>query len=262
MTTDFSTIAVKIDSPIVIITLNRPDQRNALNDVMIRELTEALNAVNRASDIRGVILTGAKGAFCSGMDLEYLKASMTKTHEENLEDARNLHRLLKTLHQLKKVSIAAVNGPAMGGGCGLAAACDYVFLAREKGRMGVPETRLGFVPAIILHYLIKRMGSSRTREFVLQGGLATPSEAVAKGLATEVHIDTLLLDECASFARRIASQTSPSSIALTKELFNRFDEMETEQTLEYADQLNALTRKTEDFKKGIESVIKKEDLTW
>jgi methylglutaconyl-CoA hydratase len=259
---EYSTLRIESAEPIAVVTLNRPAHRNSLNDLLIRELTDALYSLNRVPDIRVVLLTGNGPAFCAGMDLDYMQASIQKTHEENLEDARNLHRLLKTINQLKKVVVAVVNGPAVGGGCGLAAACDYVFIAKKKGRMGVPEVRLGFVPAIILHYLMKRMGCSRAREFVLQGATADSESCVALGLATGAVDDEKLLESASAFASRIASETSSSSIGLTKELLNRFDEMDIEHALDYADQLNALTRKTDDFRKGISSFLNKEELKW
>ena len=166
------------------------------------------------------------------------------------------------LSRARKPVIAAVNGPALGGGCGLAAACDFVFASKESAKIGAPEVRLGFLPAVILLYLIKRMGSSKAREFVLSGGVLTAEDAKEKGLVTEVVSHDALMGKAMEFAQGLASTTSPSSVSLTKDLFARMDEMSTKEAMEYAASLNALTRKTDDFKRGIESFLKKEKLSW
>jgi methylglutaconyl-CoA hydratase len=258
----YTTIRFAQKDRVATITLSEPGRRNALDDVMIRELTEAFLAVNRDNGIRAAILTGEGKAFCAGMDLGYIRKFSDLGELENLEDARNLTTMFRTIHTLRKPVIAAVNGPAMGGGCGLAAACDFVFVSAEEGRLGVPEARIGFVPAVILVYLIRRMGEGAAREFVLSGGVLDPETAVRKGLATETIPHDRLAERAADFARTLASSTSASSIALTKDLFARLAEMSPAEAMEYASHLNALSRKTEDFRKGLDTVIRKESPTW
>ncbi len=244
------------------VTIDRAERRNALTAAVIRELTDVFSSLNRNSDVRVIILGGEGNAFCAGMDIDELRASADRGQEENLEDARALLRLLLLIHQHKKAVIARVNGPAMGGGCGLAAACDFVIASREDAMLGVPEVRLGFLPAVILLFLIKRLGEARAREFTLRGGSFRADEAKAAGLVTEVVPATELVSFTDGFAARIAESTSPSSITLTKELFMRFDEMKRSEAMDYAATLNALSRKTDDFKRGIASFLSKEKLRW
>jgi methylglutaconyl-CoA hydratase len=259
---NYTSINYTVQNRIATITLNKPDRRNALDDAMIKELLEAFNSANRNSDIRAVILTGSGTSFCAGMDLDYLQRYSQLGHNENLEDAHNLMKLLQSIYSLKKPVIAALNGPAMGGGCGLAAACDFVYAGREKGKIGAPEVRLGFLPALILLFLIKRMGEGQAKEFVLRGNTLDAEGAKTKGLVSDVVDDDKLATAVQEFAEQLCASTSPSSILLTKDLFFRFSDMGMKDGLEYAANLNALTRKTEDFKKGIESFIKKEKLQW
>ena len=259
---NYSSLTYAVRDKIITITLNRPDRRNALDDVMIRELTDAFTAAGKGNGTRVVVITGAGKAFCAGMDLDYLQRFAKLTHEENLQDARNFMKLLQTISTLKKPVIAAVNGPALGGGCGLAAACDFVFAARSAARIGAPEIRLGFLPAVILIFLIKRMGEGRAKEFVLRGDVLDAVVAQQRGLVTELVADDTLLDTVTTFGAELARTTSGSSIMLTKELFARLDEMTLRDSLEYAANLNALARKTEDFRKGIESFLNKEKLEW
>ena len=257
----YSTITYTIEQRTAIVTLNRPDQKNALDDVMIRELTEVFTTLNRNTQARTVVLTGSGNSFCAGMDLGYLQKFSLLSQEENIEDARNLLALLQLIHHLKKPVIAMVNGSALGGGCGIAAACDFVFVSKSA-KIGVPEVRLGFVPAVILLFVMKRMGEGAAREFVLRGDILDASTAKERRLITEVVEDDELRPAVFEFAETLARTTSPSSLSLTKDLFQRFDEMDERSAVDYAVQLNALARKTDDFKKGIEAFLKKEKLQW
>ena len=259
---DYTSLLYSTENRIATITLNHPERRNALDDVMIKELTDVLTSVNRNTQSRVVVITGAGSAFCAGMDLDYLQKFSLMGHEENLEDAHNLMKMLQLIYNLRKPVIAMVNGPALGGGCGITAACDFVFAGKEKAKLGVPEVRLGFIPAIILVYLIKRMGEGAAREFTLRGDILDASTAKTKGLVTEVIENDQLKPKVYEFAETLARTTSPASLTLTKDLFNRFNEMNAKDAMEYAANLNALVRKTEDFKKGIDSFLKKEKLEW
>jgi methylglutaconyl-CoA hydratase len=259
---NYTSLTYTLEHRIVNITMNRPERRNALDDVMIKELYEAVTQANRNNDSRLIILTGAGSSFCAGMDLAYLQKYSQLGHNENLEDAKNLMKLLLAMYNSKRPVIAMVNGPAMGGGCGLLAACDFVFAAREKGKIGVPEVRLGFLPALILLFLIKRMGEGRAKEFVLRGDILDASTAKERGLVTEVVDDAQLSSTVVEFAENFCKTTSPSSVTLTKDLFSRYNEMNMKDLLEYAANLNALTRKTDDFTKGINSFINKDKLEW
>ena len=258
----YSSITVNTEDRIATVTLNRSDSRNALDDVMIREITDAFVVLNRSAEPRVVILTGEGAAFCAGMDLGYLQKYSQLGQTENLEDARNLMKLLQTIHTTKKPVIAMVNGPALGGGCGLSAACDFVYAGKRKATFGAPEVRLGFLPALILVYLIKRMGEGKAREFVLRGEVVSSDAAKERGLVTEVVDDDRLCETVREAAGYLAANTSASSISLTKELFSRLHEMNEKDALEFAANLNALTRKTDDFKKGIDSFVHKEKLQW
>src|SRR6185369_735899 len=231
-----------IENRIGILTLNRPDSRNALDDILISELSDAVNSLNRNTDVRVIVITGEGAAFCAGMNLDYLQRSVDKTLEDNTEEAKALQRLLFSLRQSRKTVIAMVNGPAMGGGCGLAAACDFVFASEESARFGAPEVRLGFVPAVILEFLIHRMGLGKTREFVLQGAIVNALTAQQLGLATEVVPANSLTARVMEFAAQLCSQTSASSTGLTKELLARYDEMNQKDAQDFAVNLNALVR--------------------
>ncbi len=259
---NYTSLTYTTENRTATITLNRPDRRNAIDDVMIKELTDVLLSVNRNTQSRIVVITGAGSSFCAGMDLDYLQKISLMGQEENLEDARNLMKMLQLIQSLRKPVIAMVNGAALGGGCGIAAACDFIFAGKNNAKLGVPEVRLGFVPAIILIFLIKRMGEGAAKEFALRGDILDASVAKSKGLVTDVVIDEMLSSRVYEFAETLAKTTSSASLTLTKDLFNKFNEMNIKDAVDYAANLNALVRKTDDFKKGVSSFIKKEKLEW
>lgn len=259
---NYSTITVDVAERVATVSMNRVERRNALDETMMHELTDAFQTLGRNSQSRVIILTGSGSAFCAGMDLNHLEKYAGLGQNENLEDARTLMKLLHTIYALKKPVIAAVNGPALGGGCGLAACCDFVFAGRERAKLGVPEVRLGFLPAVILHFLIKRVGSGAARELALMGGILDAVSAERIGLATRVVEDDRLAGEARTFALELARTTSPSAVSLTKDLFVRYDEMTLKDALDYAVTLNALARKTDDFRRGIDAFLKREKLEW
>lgn len=259
---NFSTVYYTLEERVATVVMNRPARRNALNDVMIKELTESLQALGRNNACRVIVITGIESSFCAGMDLDYLTQVAGKSQEENVEDARNLVKLLQTIYSLKKPVCAAVNGSALGGGCGIAAVCDYIFAAKERAKFGVPEVRIGFVPAVIIQFLMKRMGEGRTKEFILQGEVINSTTAKERGLITDVIEDQALSGFVTDFAKGLARSTSSNAVALTKELVVRLNELNFKDSLEFAANVNAMTRKTEDFKKGIDAFLKKEKLEW
>jgi methylglutaconyl-CoA hydratase len=259
---NYTSLKYSTENRISTITLNRPDRRNALDDIMIRELSDVLSNVNRNTQSRIVVITGEGNSFCAGMNLDYLKTYSELPHEQNLEDARNLMKMLLLIPNLRKPVIAMVNGPALGGGCGIAAACDFVFAGKHKAKIGVPEVRLGFIPAVIIGFLIKRMGEGSAKEFSLRGDILDATTAMQKGLVSEVVDDDRLNERVYEFAGELARTTSPASITLIKDLFSRYSEMNLKDVMEYAANLNALIRKTDDFKKGIDSFLKKEKIEW
>jgi len=152
----YSTILLTIDSAVATITLNRPDKRNAISYELINDLLAALDEV-AASNARVLILTGAGKAFCSGMDLESLKSMIGRTPEQSVKDSETMARLFRSLYDFPKPTIAAVNGAAVAGGCGLATLCDFT-LAVPEAKFGYTEVRIGFVPAIVSTFLLRQIG--------------------------------------------------------------------------------------------------------
>jgi methylglutaconyl-CoA hydratase len=256
---EYSSITLSASGRSAVVTLDRPEKRNALDGVMIRELTQAFKRLDADKQARVVVLTGSGTAFCAGMDLAYLRK---RAKSAGLTDARALMKLLRLISGLKKPVIAMVNGPAVGGGCGLAAACDFVFASREKASFGTPEVKLGFLPAIILTYLIRRMGESSAKEFVIAGEMLDAASAKARGLVSEIAPHEKLPAQVLSFAAKLAATASPGAVAMIKEMFTRAEVLSTAKGYEYAAKMNAAARTTADFKKGLASFLAGKRIEW
>ncbi len=167
------------------ITLNRPAKRNALTPELIDELIAALKDAAEDKSCGVLIVTGAGAAFCAGLDLDHLATIAEHTPEENRKDSEKMARLLRALYEFPKPVIAAVNGPAIAGGMGLATIADFT-LAAPEAKFGYTEVRIGFIPAIVASFLLRQVGEKRTRDLLLTGRLLKAHEAHAMGLVTEI----------------------------------------------------------------------------
>lgn len=244
------------------IILNRPEKRNALNNVLIRELTEVFLFCSKNAEIKAVILTGAGSAFCSGADLEYLDKISKYSLEENKEDSNKLMRMYSTIYEIKKPTIAMVNGPALAGGCGLATVCDFIIASKEHAKFGYPEVKIGFIPAIVMVFLIKRIGEGLTKELVLTGKLIDACEAKSMNLINEYVEHDRLTDYTYDFAKKLTSENSGLAIGLSKDMIINFGNLYFKQALEYAANMNAIARMTEDCKKGVKAFLEKQKIKW
>lgn len=258
----YTHISVEQADRVFTITLNRPEKRNALNDMMISELRHAFSQAERSADARIVVLTGAGSAFCAGADIEYLAKLSTYGFEQNKEDSLNLMRLFQQIYTLRKPVIAKVRGPAIAGGCGLVSVCDFALAAEESAKFGYTEVRIGFIPAIVLIFLMKKVGEGRARQLVLTGRVIGAKEAEKIGLVTESVPEAALDETVSKLAQELAEGNSPQSMALCKEMFSKLDGLNFVDALEYAANMNALTRMTDDFKKGLQAFLKKERISW
>src|SRR5215472_19121980 len=204
----YATLKLDYDGSVATLTFNRPEKRNAISYELIEELHHALAEVQK-SRAHILILTGAGKAFCSGMDLDNLRSITSHTEEENLADSGRMAHMFRSLYDFPKVTIAAVNGAAIAGGCGLATLCDFT-LASSAAKFGYTEVRIGFVPAIVATFLLRQVGEKQARDLLLTGRIIDAEEAFRLGLVNQVVTPDRLFDH----ARELASsllQNSPAS---------------------------------------------------
>jgi methylglutaconyl-CoA hydratase len=253
------TVQLAFDSRIATITLARPDKRNAISFELIDDLLRALNEVEQ-SDAIVTILTGAGKAFCSGMDLENLKALLGRTPEQNLQDSQTMVQLFRSLYEFSKVTIAAVNGPAIAGGTGLALLCDFT-LAVPEAKFGYTEVRIGFVPAIVSTFLLRQTGEKYARDLLLTGRIFDAHEAARLGLVNEVVPAEKLMTRARELAAQLM-ENSPSSLRATKKLLNEHARAALDAQIASAVRENAAIRTTADFREGITSFLEKRKPVW
>ena len=205
----YNTIQLAYEGAVATITLNRPDKRNAISFELIDDLLQALDEVSK-SDAIVLILTGAGKAFCSGMDLENLKSLLGRTPEQNLSDSETMVQLFRALYEFPKVTIAAVNGPAIAGGTGLALLCDFT-LAVPEAKFGYTEVRIGFVPAIVSTFLLRQVGEKQARDLLLTGRIFGSDEALRMGLINEIVPPESLLARAQELAAILMANSSASA---------------------------------------------------
>ena len=249
------------DGRVRTLRLNRPDKRNALNAALVTALKEALTDAEEADDVRVVRLTGEGAAFSAGADLASLRELRTASPMENERDSRHLAELFRQIYQHPLPVIAEVNGPAIGGGCGLAAVCDFS-LGAADAVLGFSEVRIGFVPAIVMVFVRRKLGETAARDLLLRGRLVEADEASEMGLVTRAVPSAELAEEGAALAHELATETSGSAVALTKRMMAQLPGMGLAEALDYAVQMNAFARGTEDCKAGIDAFLEGEDPPW
>jgi len=255
----YKTIQLGYEIGVAAITLNRPEKRNAISFELIDDLLRALEEVAK-SDAIVLILTGAGKAFCSGMDLDNLKALLGRTPEQNLQDSETMVRLFRSLYEFPKVTIAAVNGPAIAGGTGLALLCDFT-IAVPDAKFGYTEVRIGFVPAIVSTFLLRQVGEKQARDLLLTGRIIGAEEAMRMGLISEI----VAAENLVTRARELAAQlmeNSAASLRATKQLLTDHARMELDAQIDAAVRENAAIRTTADFREGITSFLEKRKPVW
>src|SRR6202043_3953686 len=205
----FETLKLDFPGELAILTLNRPEKRNAISPQMLSELQSAFDTVEK-SPARVGILTGIGKAFSAGMDLEMLSAIARQSPQENMDDSRRMARIFRRIWSFSKPLIAAVNGAALAGGCGIATLCDFT-LAVPEAKFGYTEVKIGFLPAIVSVFLTRQIGEKRCRDLLLTGRIIDALEAKELGLVTEVVPAEHLLDRAHELAADLIA-TSPSSL--------------------------------------------------
>lgn len=241
--------------------LNRPDKRNALNADMVTAMKAVLTDLENNPEVKVIVIKAEGKVFCSGADLASLQQLQSNTFEENLQDSRHLKELFYQIYTSPKVIIAQVQGHALAGGCGLATVCDFAFAASEA-KFGYTEVKIGFVPAIVKVFLIRKIGEGKAKQLLLDADLITSEEAKAFGLINWVVAAEDLEDQVFAYAQKLANQNSGIAMGLTKEMIGRVQEKSLEDGLEYAASMNAKARGSADCKKGIAAFLNKEPLSW
>jgi methylglutaconyl-CoA hydratase len=256
---NYETLFVESTEQVATITFNRPDKRNAITTQMIAELQAVLDALEK-TQTRVVILTGNGKAFCAGIDLDMLHNIAKQTPGENQEDSKRIAKMFRKIWSYSRPMIAAVNGHALAGGCGIATLCDFT-LAVPEAKFGYTEVKIGFLPAIVSVFLTRQIGEKRSRDLLLTGRLVEAAEAKDLGLVNEIVSADKLMSRANELAETLLA-ASPSSITRAKHLLVSAAAASVDQDLERAVLESARVRCTPDFKEGLAAFLEKRKPIW
>jgi methylglutaconyl-CoA hydratase len=251
----YAKIIYEIQDGVARIILNRPEKRNALDAELVSELKDAIASSARDSNCRVVLLSGAGTDFCSGADLAALEKTAQAAVLDNMADARSTAELFLMMRNHPRPVIAAVQGRALAGGCGIATACDII-LAAESAQFGYPEVNIGFVPAMVMAILRRSISEKAALELVVGGETLSAARAHDLGLVHRVYPEDKFLGEVTAYATRLASK-SASAVMLSKRLLYNMDSMSFEAALEAGVETNAIARMTDDCRRGVERFLNK-----
>jgi methylglutaconyl-CoA hydratase len=248
-------IQLSQDAGIARITLNRPEKRNALNDEMLATLLDALEKTASDESVRVVLIRGAGQDFCAGMDIALLSQSANAGVMEHLAMAQKVARVFLAMRKHPRPLVAAVQGRALGGGAGIATACDIV-LAAESAQFGYPEVKIGFMPAIVMSLLRRSVGEKRAFELLTMGDPFGAAQAREFGVVNHVYPEASFDGDVEKLVAALASR-SGTAVSLTKRLLYHIDSMSFEAAIEAGIEANALSRMTDDARRGFERFVKK-----
>jgi len=253
-------VQVEHTGPTAHVALNRPDVRNAFNDVLIQELTAWAESVRADGPVRAAVLSGAGKVFCAGADLAWMAKTVTYSHEENVRDARALSRMFEALNRLPIPLVGRIHGAALGGGIGLAAVCDIV-VAAEDAIFGFTEVKLGIVPAVISPFAIAKIGESAARELFLTGARFSAARAREIGLVHTV-VDAADLDRAVARHVNDLASSGPRAVAAAKALIASVVSSDADAAIEHTVQSIARQRVSAEGQEGMRAFLEKRTPAW
>ncbi len=258
---NYQYLITEVTNRIGYITLNRTDKRNALNETVVKELIHAFQFMYNHDAVKVIQLRANGTVFSAGADLEYLQQLQKNTYEENVNDSSLLASLFKLIYTGPKAVVSVVQGHAIAGGCGLATVCDFC-LSAPDAQFGYTEVKIGFVPAIVMIFLIRKLGETKARELMLTGKLVTAQEALAMGLINQIIPVPELQIGADALCKQLIQESSGDSISRIKTMLTNIRAMNLDDALHFAAHQNAETRSTNDCKKGISSFLHKQKINW
>ena len=258
---NYETLEITGRDGVGVIRMNRPEVRNAFNEIMIAELTQAFRAADADQNLRALLRAGHGPAFCAGADLNWMKKMSGYSVEENRADAMGLAAMLNTIYMMKKPTIARVHGPAFAGGMGLVAACD-IAVAAEEAEFCLSEVKLGLTAATIGPYVVAAMGERHARRYFLTAERFGAAEALRIGLVHNV-VPMAELDACVDALLSHLLAASPAAIAASKELIRSVARGAIDQDMIAGTAARiAAARASADGKEGVRSFLEKRKPAW
>lgn len=257
---DYETLHIQVDGPFAFVTLNRPQARNAMNQQMVADLIDLFSQLKETRDTRAIVLSGAEGTFCAGGDIKEMQAAYTDPDTNESDRTEHFDHLLTLVNTAPQVVIAAVDGAAMGGGFGLVCVSD-IAIATTDAIFGLPEVRLGIVPALISPYVIQRIGFTTARRLMLTGARFDGADALKYGIVHEV-CDASELEDYVQVALSDVRQCGPDALAACKALMFKVTQEPLEETAGYRSELLNSLRHGKSGQEGMMAFIQKRKPKW
>lgn len=254
----YNTLDVRYESFAAYVTLNRPEVKNAMNSQMVLDLVAVFDDLRDNRAVRAVVLSGAGGTFCAGGDIKEMAAAFQSNEPDNFSAV--LDTMLRRINEAPQVVIARVDGAALGGGFGIVCVSDIAIADREA-KMGLPEVRLGLVPALISPYVIQRIGLTRARELMLTGRRFSGDMAQSMGIVSEAVESSLLDARLAEIVNEIR-QCSPNALAACKRLMFAVKDAPLDDTVDYRAQLLSELRQSDEGQEGMMAFAMKRLPRW
>lgn len=257
---EYREIVFDVNDQIATITLNRPDLRNPLTNRLTEELMDAIRAADNDDQVRVIVLTGSGSAFCAGGDIQEFSQNLSKPAPKLYEEGRWSTQLFELGAQVRTPLIASVNGPALGGGCGLVAMC-HMAIASDRAKFGTTELRVGIVPFVILPWIRRAVGERNALEMMLTADIFFAERAKELGLVQRVVPHDQLEAETKKTARLIAFY-SPLATRLGLDAFYATHSMNLQESLDYLSNLRIISFLSEDLREGSTAFLEKRQPEW
>jgi methylglutaconyl-CoA hydratase len=256
----YQTVGVDGHHGVVRVTLRRPEVRNAFDEIMIGELTEAFAELSTAPEASVVVLAGEGPVFCAGADVTWMRKAAGYSREDNVRDAERMARMLRVIDTCSKPVVGRIQGAAIGGGVGLAAVCD-IAIAGEETKFSLAEVKLGIIPAAISPFVLRAIGPRAARDYFLTGDRFDAAEARRIGLVHHV-VAAADLDEAVE--RKVAALLSsgPEAVAAAKDLIDRVSGMTVEEAFSYTARIIAERRASDEGREGLAAFLEKRPPGW
>jgi methylglutaconyl-CoA hydratase len=256
----YTSLTLSYEGPVAVVSLARPDLHNAFNAEMIAELRGCFTALAADENAHLVVLTGDGPSFCAGADLNWMRASLDWSREQNMADAEALAAMFEALWSLPKPLIGRINGAAMGGGVGLVACCD-IAVAVDTARFAFSEVKLGLIPAVIAQYVVPKIGVSQARALFVGGERFTAQRAYEIGLVHAVTSAEELDATVGGLIDRVRS-SGPAAVAAAKRLVDAVWSLERDAARRYVVEAIADARTGAEGQEGIRAFLEKRKPGW
>lgn len=243
---------------IATVTLNRPEAKNAFNDIMFHELRQAFAHFD--SNVRVVVLTGAKDTFCAGADLQWMLNQGAQDQKSNRKNAADMAEIFRLFDELPWPLIGRINGAAFGGGVGLVACCDLV-VAVDTARFALSEVRLGLVPAVISPFVLRKIGLSQARRYFVSGEIFNAETAQSIGLVHKVTHENSL-DAAVEHWTTTLQKNGPQAMVAAKKLLRELPHLNTNQQTDYTVDVIAQLRASPEAQEGLKAFLEKRPAKW